>query len=440
MDNYFEASSIGDSYQPVQLEEVRQPVSFFAIFFLAPFIIGAIAVSGLVGANYAIIGLGVICAVGYLISSIRTGFVFPKEILLFWAYLAWSMLGIFVSEMPILFYQKLFTLVQFSFMILIVAYFSGNIRNVKVLFWAVLIGAAIIAISAYVSGEYQRTESGTVATERAAGLALNSNSFALTLVYAGAILLFFFRTWRSWILKGGVIAVLLIMARLVIASGSRKGFIGFFLLLLSWFILSYRKEIFRRPLAFIVAAIAIGGVASFLYLTALGTNIERRMELARTGRGGSVSTRKMMANEGLGMIKSSPLVGVGLDHFRLRSRSGLYSHSNYIEVTTGSGIPGGILYYSVFLVLLLRLRRLGKLPIEPEAMELVNTAKAFLFVLLVIDIAAVTYSSKMNWIIMAIFIGWSFQMERRLKAEYTEELMYTETEEAEMEPAEIYSY
>lgn len=155
MDNYFEASSIGDSYQPVQLEKVRQPVSFFAILFLAPFIIGAIAVSGLVGANYAIVGLGVICAMGYLISSIRTGFVFPKEILLFWAYLAWSMLGIFVSEMPILFYQKLFTLVQFAAMILLVAYFSGNIRNVKVLFWAVLIGAAIIAISAYVSGEHQ---------------------------------------------------------------------------------------------------------------------------------------------------------------------------------------------------------------------------------------------------------------------------------------------
>ena len=439
MEQYFEADSLSGYYEPNYLETPKQPVSFFAILFLAPFIIGAIAVATLIGANYAVVGLGVICAVGYLVSSIRTGFAFPKEVLLFWAYLAWAMLGVFVSEIPSLFYEKLFTLFQFAVMILLIAHFSGNIRNVKVLFWAVLIGAAIIAVSAYVTGEYQRAETSSGESGRAAGLALNANTFAMTLVYAMAILLYFFRTWKSWVMKGGVIIVMLIIARLVIASGSRKGFITFVLLLFAWFLLSYRKEILRRPLAFIATGIVVAGIAGYLFYATSGTLLQRRFEKAVEG-GRSTSARKELVKEGLDIIVSKPVTGVGLDHFRINSRYQLYSHNNYIEVTAGSGIPAGILYYMIFVVLLLRLYRLGKYQFTKENLELLHVAKAFLFIRLVADLALVSYSSKMNWIILAILIGWSFRLERQVKNEYTEALGYTETEEAEVEPAEIYSY
>lgn len=389
-------------------------ISIFVIFFLAPFIISAIAISRLTGFNYLVVGFGGLCAVGYAISSIRSGFIFPKELLLFWMFFAWSILGVINATAPVLFYVRLLTLFQFAVMILLLAHFSSSIGNVRVLFWGVLIGAAIIAVSAYVTGEYQRSETSAGETGRTAGLALNSNAFAMTLVYAAAILLFFFRTWKSWFFKGGIIVVMLIMTRLVIASGSRKGFITFFMLLFAWFFLSYRKELFRRPLAFIAALIVIVGIAAYLYFAASGTLLERRLEKAREGGGGSVSARKAMVKQGLGMIRDHPFVGVGLDHFRLHSSFQTYSHNNYIEVATGSGIPGGILYYLIFVVLLLRLRRLSKFPLDQHSRELLNMALAFLFVRLVVDLVLVSFTSKMSWIITAILIGWSYHKEWQL--------------------------
>ena len=32
------------------------------------------------------------------------------------------------------------------------------------------------------------------------------------------------------------------------------------------------------------------------------------------------------------MVSTNPIMGVGLDHFRVNSSSGLYSHNNYVEV------------------------------------------------------------------------------------------------------------
>ena len=414
MQDYDENSIVAGPYEPALYDEDNRPVSLFAILFLGPFIISAIAISRLAGFNYLVVGFGGLCAAGYVISSIRSGFTFPKELLLFWIFFAWSILGVINAIAPSLFYVRLFTLFQFAVMILLLAHFSSSIGNIRVLFWAVLIGAAIIAVSAYVTGEYQRSETSPGEAGRTAGLALNSNTFAMTLVYAAAILLFFFRTWKSWFLKGGIIVVMLIMARLVVASGSRKGFITFFMLLSAWFFLSYRKELFRRPVAFIIALIVIAGISAYLYFAASGTLMERRLEKAREGTGSSVSARRAMIKEGLGMIADHPLVGVGLDHFRLHSRFQTYSHNNYIEVATGSGIPGGIFYYLIFLVLLLRLRRLNKLPLDHHSRELLNMALAFLFVRLVVDLVLVSFTSKMSWIITAILIGWSFHEERRL--------------------------
>ncbi|MCD6393905.1 MAG: O-antigen ligase family protein [Planctomycetes bacterium] len=427
--------------------EPTEKTSIFVVLFLAPFIIGAISVAMLTGYNYLVVGLGGLCAAGYVISSIRSGFTFPKELLLFWAYFMWSILGIINAISPALFYAKLFTLFQFAVMILLLAHFSSSIANVRMLFWAVLIGAAIIAVSAYVTGEYQRSETSVGETGRTAGLALNSNSFAMTLVYAAAILLFFFRTWKSWFLKGGIIIVMLIMARLVVASGSRKGFITFFMLLFAWFFLSYRKELFRRPLAFMAALIVIVGIVAYLYVAASGTLMEYRLEKAAEGTGGSVSARKMMIKQGLGLIRSHPFVGVGLDHFRVHSGFETYSHNNYIEVTTGSGIPGGVLYYLIFVVLLLRLRRLNKLQLDHHSRELLNMALAFLFVQLVVDLVLVSFTTKMSWIITAVLIGWSYHKENQLmpaaglEADYSlDESDYADAEADAYEQYDVATY
>ena len=152
------------------------------------------------------------------------------------------------------------------------------------------------------------------------------------------------------------------------------------------------------------------------------------LQARETGGGGSIQIRVAMLKEGLAITTSHPLLGVGLNHFTVYSSAGMYSHNNYTEVFCNSGIPGGILYYSIFVVLWLRLRRLSKLSMESRAKGFVNMAKTFVIIRLVADLASVSYYEKLNWILLAVFIGWAYHEERRLR-----EAAFTDADEYNLE-------
>jgi O-antigen ligase len=389
------------------------------IIFLIPFIIAAISVASLPGANYFVNIIGVICTIAYLIASLEGGFIFPPEVLLFWSFVLWAFPGIFVAGYTSLLIEKLYTLLQFSIMLIFLAHYSKNTRAAEVLFFSALIGCLIIAVSAYVTGEYARAES---EGERVAGLAMGANGFAMRLVYATVVILCFFRAWRSWFLKGVLILMLLVMASFIIASGSRAGFIGFVVLCGAWFVFSYGIETLRRPAAAFAGLIVLIGIMYFLF-SGLGDTVMGKRLLEVVGvlqgeavvGGGSLSSRLTMIEDGLKLMLSHPLFGIGLNQFAAYSGGFGYAHSNYVEVFSATGIPGGILYYSIFVVVFLRLRRLGKLPLETRDKAFIDASKACVFMQLVSDIAVVSYYDKTSWIIFAIIIGWSYQFERRIQ-------------------------
>jgi O-antigen ligase len=407
-----------DEFQTPLISDEDGRVSAFIIF-LVPFITAAISVECLSGLNYLVKGLGVICFVAYLMAAIRGTFVLPKEVMLFFAYVAWSSLGIFTAKAPTLHRITFFTILQFSVMITIIAHYSNNIKMTRILLFSVLVGAAIVGTASFVTGQYQRaTLGGDI--YRATSLGINANTFSMTLVFAAAILLYLFETWKSWIMKVVAIGLMLLIALLIIASGSRAGFVSFVLLLPTWFFISYRKEIIKRPAVAILTLIMLLAALGFLFSRVAGTHMQERLDIMlqarETGGGGSIQIRVTMLKEGLAIIKSHPLFGVGLNHFLLYSSSESYSHNNYVEVFCNSGIPGGILYYSIFVVLWLRLRRLSKLSMESRAKGFVNMAKAFVIIRLVSDIATMSYSRKISWIIVAILVGFSYQLEQKVKA------------------------
>lgn len=127
-----------------------------------------------------------------------------------------------------------------------------------------------------------------------------------------------------------------------------------------------------------------------------------------TGSGDrSILLRFELLNEGLETIQTYPVFGVGIGNFKKHTSSDLYSHNNYIEVCANSGIPGLILYYSVFLVLFLRLKSLNKKKLNVFDRNFVSFSKIFLLLTLVADIGLVSYYNKLNWIMTAIIIGYS---------------------------------
>jgi len=157
------------------------------------------------------------------------------------------------------------------------------------------------------------------------------------------------------------------------------------------------------------------GVAIFFYTSTTDSTLGQRLKEGFESRTTSDSSRIYFYQKGFELIVTNPFTGVGLGHFSIVSETGTYSHSNYTEVFVSTGFPGGILYFLIYMTLWLRLRRLGKLSIPPNAMALVNTGKAFLLVRMASDLAQVSYFSKINWILLAILIGWAYFYEHQYR-------------------------
>ncbi|MHC4525117.1 MAG: O-antigen ligase family protein, partial [Planctomycetota bacterium] len=359
---------------------------------------------------------GIVCAIFFLIFSIRAGLNFAAEWLAFGAFLIWTVFSYLGSVAPYLHRTSFFTLVQIAGMFLIIVCVSQNLKATHLLLWSFLIGCSIIAASGYVTGQYQQAE--LQEGERVAGLALNANTFSMLMVFAAAILLYFFKAYRSIVLKAGFAAGLLIVSLLIIASGSRTGFISFGVLVSIWVFLSYGKQIFQKPstaITMIILFVLFGVFVAYRLRDSL--LFERLIQGVFTLKGETGDTSSMermhMFQKGLKLIGSNPLFGAGLQGFA--AHYGRFSHNNVIEVFTGAGLPGGFLYYSIYLFLWFRLRRLKKWFSEPRDIDMLNLVKTFIIVRLISDMATVSYYNKASWIFIAILVGWAYHKEHEVK-------------------------
>jgi O-antigen ligase len=351
---------------------------------------------------------------------VREGFFVPVELKLFAAFCLWGMFGLLVARFSGLLFSRLITLAQLLIMALIISYYSKNSRCISWLFFAVLIGVFILAAAAVVTGDYKRAESeGEIA--RLGGLTMNSNAFAIAITNGIAILLYFFRQVRSKILKLVIIGGILAGIRFVIGSGSRKGFIGVVILIFFWFLFTYLKELRKRPL--LVIAMFLGVVAVGLYTAYLMRDtvlITRFTRLGEEARHGSAASRIVMVKEGIRFTASHPVLGIGLNHFQVYSSSGLYAHNNYAEVFSTTGIPGGILYNLIYVIIFYRLHKVGKLSLLPSQRNVVTIFKCLMLLRLVWDLGVVSYYSKMDWIFLAIIIGGLSYLQRDVEAGYAQ--------------------
>jgi O-antigen ligase len=417
-------ASLNDDLSPwpydLQPKEALPP----SIFLLMPFLIGVISVSELPGFNYLVIVLGVICAVVFVLASVREGFFIPAELKFFGAFFLWGVFGLLVARFPVLVLNRLITLAQLLIMALIISYYARNARCISWLFFAVLIGVLIVAASAVLSGEYKQAEvEGEGA--RLAGLTMNANIFAIAITNGIAILLFFFGQVRSKMLKLMIIGGILAGTRFIINSGSRKGFIGVAMLVFLWFLFTYLKELRKRPL--LVIAMLFGVVALGLF-TAYSMRdtvlMERFLRLSKENTASSegAGSRILLVEEGIRFIASHPVLGLGLNHFQVYSTLGIgmYAHNNYAEVFATTGIPGGILFFMIYVIIFYRLHKVGKLSLSPGQRNVVTIFRCLMLLQVVLDLGVVSYYVKMYWIFWSIIIGGLCYIERDVEAGYAQ--------------------
>lgn len=146
----------------------------------------------------------------------------------------------------------------------------------------------------------------------------------------------------------------------VILTASRKGTILIiFTIILLIFLNNYNKNF-----AFIRSILKIGilMVTTFfiLNLTPLSEPMMTRMKNfvidilnIEQVEDGSLNSRNLMIQKGIGYFTEKPILGHGLDQFRVLFEKEpfgrrTYSHNNFVELLVSTGIIGFLIYYSIY--------------------------------------------------------------------------------------------
>lgn len=398
----------------------RQRQSQFVMIPLALYLISVPLISAHpVGANVSQ-GLGMIAGIAFASNAIlrRRIVRIPPELIAFGIFVGYSFIGGFVAVNMATFVARQFTLVQLWFLVVMIfdvfyVHQFGTERMFRILLLGI-IGAAVIGLLSWEPG-----------TGRLGGTLVNPNGFgAAMLLGLGLILLL---PVRPGLLHPALVAIL--SAGLTVAvtlSGSRKAMLGSLALLCVYGMLTVFRNA-RHPLRLIglVVIVLLGSLAVFRWFetTPYWSRIENLFQFMQgeSVREGSVYERAAMMVAGIEVWKENPVIGVGTDQFRYHAGAfGIretYSHSNPIEVLANFGLVGALLYYGAYGALSWRLasviRRCWSFR---ELRYRLLFLTAFWIIWVVLEVAWVTYYSKIHWIAFAMVLTTSAHLERRMSS------------------------
>lgn len=235
----------------------------------------------------------------------------------------------------------------------------------------------------------------------------NANTFASVFMVGafGSVYLLFCREHRFRLEKLLYIAAFLVQEYAMALSGGRKFFILPVILLSGVLMMKTNKQGRRHIIrnALIAAGIITVAFWSIFEVEELYKTIGHRMEgliNSVSGEGkvdASTASRDRLAEEGVRLWLQAPLFGHGIDTFKkLNSYMYVYSHNNYTELLSGTGLLGTCVYYSFYLVVLYKLVIIkGK-----------DNKKWFWLIavlcLLIYDFGAVSYNDYLNHSILAL--------------------------------------
>lgn len=395
------------------------PRDFLGVL-LFMFIIGSMTLFG----PYKLRILGLVVAGCFALYFLKEKKSFPVEFLIYSMWLLWSLSGYVVSADKSAFLTTFLTVFNVGVMGFTISGITAQRTSMKTNFLGLIIGGLIQIVLSLFSNEFgQATDPAN--RMRVTGLVDNSNHYAFILLTAIFALLYFLGRKNS--LKGKLMLSILLVIFIfgIILSASRKTLIGVTLLILLWFWMCYKKELLRRPsLLLSLAGITAGFFVMGIYIMSssyIGERISRDyIDVSyRTAHIEDRERRFALYEEGLEMLTSNPIFGVGLGNFAIQSAYGQYAHSEYMELLACTGIIGFLMYSSIYVVLWRRLSKLQKVFLNDSISKELSLLKAAILTLLVIALGRPNFISINAWVFISSAIGYAFILERKITSSKT---------------------
>ncbi len=364
--------------------------------------------------------LGILSALLAILVYFQYSLPIPLPVILYVSWIAWSLATGLGAEMGEAMYFAMQTVAQIMVMFAIFATICQDGRSVWIVGAALVLGSLVNVASASLFGL-------NVAGGRSAGLMSNPNGAALIYGIAICILLPAIAAVRSIAVRVIFVLVLIVMLYGAVSTASRGGALGCVapMIYFAWF---YRGTIARKPLLilFLLALVAVG--AAFLPARLAKTEMGKRWMLAaevlsgESGqREGSVEHRIALKYKALRVAVEHPFTGVGIGNFTpyvFRTQGETQStHDTYLDVLVGTGVPGLVLYYSIFVWSWVIAGRLRKSPfVTNQEIALLAMTKMYLVYRATWDVFDNTgWSFKPNWIMIAVFAGYLTGLRYRIE-------------------------
>ena len=255
----------------------------------------------------------------------------------------------------------------------------------------------------------------------AMGEGWNANGVGMTMMWGVLLCYYLVKTLGQ---KRYYFAMLLFIP-LIIYSGSRKVWLGIIVVALMMIYLNNKKNLFKALIISIIVLISVYYLVinvEFLYNIG-GQRIEQLINgLSGQDAYDSSSEKRLMYIElGIKWFNEKPLLGYGLDSYRvLLSNSfvshNTYSHNNYIELLVGLGIIGLIIFYSIYVILIYKCL---KVIFKSGGIE---KTQAFIWVsmlvlMVILHYGAVSYMDSPH-IMLLLFAYKQFQLKNKQENRY----------------------
>jgi len=332
------------------------------------------------------------------------------EVWLFAAFVLWAALsGLVVARDEAAFDRMLLRVAMACGLAIAVAGIAQVKRSPTVNLMAVLTVAVGFAADSWTTGSLQ---AGLDSTSIRSTLPTNANTFGIAMLAGTFALAYFWGGARRRFLRPSLAVLGVTLAVALVSSASRKSFLALLVFLVLWMWFCYRRRFFRSITAFLAVVLLLVGVYAFA--TYAIDNSRLGVRLDNTGTDSGDQKRMLMYDSAYELFLAHPLTGVGLGNFNSQSGIGAYSHSDYAEVLSTTGLVGALLYFPIYVIWWRRLARVARKTPDPETRYRARLFQAILITMLLIGFGVPNFLQTEQWYWIGALIGYTFAMDQDL--------------------------
>jgi O-antigen ligase len=310
---------------------------------------------------------------------------------------------------------RLITLAQLAGIGLIITNFLVWSRDTRFYRLALLAGATLSILWIFADpGGFSRADGrleGTIGNANAHGMLM---SVVMITAIAAAL------SKKPLLVRVSMSALALLFFTTLLQTGSRKAMLGGVLigggiLLFLYLYHKWRCRDGTFGISLSASLLIIPAVLAAVIASDFWRRVEQALEPGEDGltADSSLNTRIWMIRRAIELWGDQPVIGHGIggfarapeaDHLFAMSIAS-YSHSNYAELLVATGLVGLLLYVLIYALLGTKLVALRKLLGHREFFERYSSLVAILALIVIYDVAAVSYYGKLFWLVLPWLIA-----------------------------------